>query len=131
MAVGQAKGHIAGTEGTRPGAVDVCALQVAVAKVLQAHGECPMLAHALAIAQPGEIGLTDVAHVVQSHLVVILRSQQCGILLNEIDVIVDDGQVVTTQAIDMTRSGHTQEVVGRSFGAVIGHGDKSHRCGSQ
>ena len=131
VAVGQAEGHIAGVEGSRSGAVNVSALDVAVTKVLQAHGNGTMLAHALAVAQSGEIGLADVAHVVQSHLMVIFRAQQCGVLLNEVDVIVDNGQVVAAQAIDMARSGHTQEVIGRGLGAVISHGDKGHCCGSK
>ena len=101
MAIGHTDGDVAGTESSRHGAIDIGSLQIAVTKVLHAHSNCTVLAHALAITKTGKVGIADIAHVVDAHLMVKLRPQQGGVLLNKVDVVVDDGEVVAAQAIDM------------------------------
>ena len=101
MAVGDVESHIAGVESACRGTVNAGTLNIAVAEVLNTHCHGSMLTHTLAVAQAGEIGLAYIAHIVDTHLVVKLGSQQGRVLLNQVDVIVDDSEVVTTQAINV------------------------------
>ena len=52
--------------------------------------DSPVAEDALPVARPHEIGAANVVHIVQSHLVVKLLSQQCRVLLHKVDVIVNN-----------------------------------------
>jgi len=85
-----------------------------------------MFTDTLSITQAGKIGIADVAHVVDTHLMIKLGSQQGRVLLYQVNVIIDNSEVVTTQTIHMARSRHIQEIIGCRLGTVIGNNDECH-----
>ena len=79
-----------------------------------------MFSHALAISCPHEISTANVSHVVKPHLVVKFISQQCRVLLHKVNIVINNGEIVPTQGIDMCRDWHIKELIG--CGAIL-------RCG--
>ena len=121
---------VAGVEFAKDWTLSISFGHATVAIVLKPHGKCAMFGKSLAISHASEIGGADVFHIVHAHLVVKFRSQKRRVLLHKVDVVVDDGEVVSAKPIHMRRRAHVEKFVSR--GAVLRPRRKAHSpCGKQ
>ena len=117
VTVGKAHSYIAGAE--RPGFYtgDVIAFHGTIAKVLDAGRPSPMLTRFVGKPRSGKVAASQVTHVIQAYLPVVLRSQQSRILGGEVYVVVNHRHIAASQGVGVGRRSYVQEIVG--LGAVL------------
>ena len=72
----------------------------AVAEEAHSHGPCAALAGRMGVARSGEIGVAEIAHIVNLHLVCHLRPEKRRILVGGREFFFNGGDIHPSESVD-------------------------------